>query len=567
MLIKMYCRNHFIHIWPVSTPTFWLNRTFLIKMEEILYIRLASRILPVILRSHEFHFSQHFVQDSMKRALLTWLGTADMKALTAAEQTNLGPLRQVISEKGFDIVYIMSNRKHDETKQCVDILKKWRKKLHIEEFQYDFTNPTDYELVLKYTEQTLTSIRSRLPSEVALTFFVTPGTPIMVAVLCMMAERLPQVSLIQSTQENGVQFLNWSIPNYLTSQNIEEISRNASSDFPDNKVFRKLVLTSEIMREKHRQAINYARYNIPILILGESGTGKGEFAEGIHRASPRSSRPFISVNCGAISPGLIGSELFGAEKGSFSGAVKRIIGKFEAAEHGTIFLDEIGEMPLDQQVNLLKVLDNKEITPIGMLPKTVDVRIIAATNRNLRQMVSDGTFREDLYYRLSVAMIYLPPFRERGPDLLLAANEALTYANHEIFEDACSEYKEFSTDVKLFISAQEWPGNYREIRNVMIRAVLNATGKILTVSDMQAAMMLDMRAADKNVGSGFELPPYTSDGSFNLDDALKAVTKHYIEQALKDAGGRKTKAYSLLGLGSYQTLSDRMKKCGIEGLE
>lgn len=499
----------------------------------------------------------------MKRALLTWLGTADVKALTAAEQTNPGPLKQVISEKGFDTLYIMSNREHELTKQCVDILRKWNKKLRIEVFQYHFANPTDYELVLKYTQQTLTLILQQPDSKEALTFFVTPGTPIMVAVLCMMAERLPQVSLIQSTQENGVKFLNWSIPNYLTQNNIEKISRNASIEFPDDKAFRKLVLTSEIMREKRKQAIHYARFNIPILILGESGTGKEEFAYGIHSASPRSKKPFIPVNCGAISPTLIGSELFGAEKGTFSGAIKKIIGKFEAADQGTIFLDEIGEMPLDQQVNLLRVLDKNEITPIGGLPQSVNVRIIAATNRNLRQMVNDGTFREDLYYRLSVAMIYLPPFRERGPDLLLAANEALDYANHEIFKEAESEYKEFSTDVKLFISAQKWPGNYREIRNVMIRAVLNATGKILTVADMQAAMMLDVRSTDKNTSNVFELPQYTSDGSFKLDDALKAVEKHYIELALRDANHKKTKAAQLLGIDNYQILTPRMKEYGL----
>ena len=511
----------------------------------------------------EILVTQHFVQNIMKRALLTWLGTADVEALTAPEQMNPGPLRQVVSEKGFDVVYIMSNRKHDLTKQCIDILEKWDKKLKIEVFQYDFANPTDYELVLKYTQQTLTSILPRIDTKDSLTFFVTPGTPIMVAVLCLMAERLPQVSLVQSTKENGVKFLNWSIPNYLTQTKIEKIAENTSTEFPDNNVFKRLVLSSEIMREKQRQAIHYSRLNIPILILGESGTGKGEFADCIHKSSQRSSGPFISVNCGAISPTLIGSELFGAEKGAFSGAFQKIIGKFEAAEHGTIFLDEIGEMPLDQQVNLLKVLDKKEITPIGGLPKTVDVRIIAATNRNLRQMVREGSFREDLYYRLTVAVITLPPFRERGQDLILAANEALAYANHSIFGNVESEYKEFSADVRLFISAQEWLGNYREIRNVMIRAVLNATGKILTVPDMQEAMMLDMGAEKGNAEGGFELPPYTSDGSFKLDKALKAVEKHYIELALRDANHKKTKAAQLLGIDNYQVLSSRMKEYGL----
>ncbi len=499
----------------------------------------------------------------MKKALLTWLGTADVNALKAEEQTNSGPLRQVISERGFDIVYIMSNREHDLTKQCVDILKKWNKRLQIEIYQYDFTDPTDYELVLKYTEETLVEILPKVEyTKGALTFFATPGTPIMVAVLLLMAERLPQVSLIQSTMENGIKHVKWSLPNYLTQEKIDKIATNSSATFPDFKTFENFVGSSDIMREKVNQALRYACLKYPVLLFGETGTGKEIFAKLIHEASHRSGNEPVAVNCGAIPSGLIESTLFGAKDGAFTGSKGRLKGKFEEADGGTIFLDEIGELPLEQQVKFLRVLNDYEITPVGEESKKVNVRVIAATNRNLPQMVRDGTFREDLYYRLRVAVITLPPLRERSQDILLAADLFLANANEEICKSK-NEYKEFSTEAKLFISSQKWPGNFRELNSVIYAAVINSREKTLTVSDMQAAMMLDVGTTDKNTSSVFELPQYTSDGSFKLDDALKAVEKHYIELALRDANHKKTKAAQLLGIDNYQILTPRMKEYGL----
>lgn len=499
----------------------------------------------------------------MKRALLTWLGTADVNALTAAEQTNPGPLKQVISEKGFDTVYIMSNRKHELTKQCVDILKKWNKRLKIEIFQYDFTDPTDYELVLQCTQKTLVEILPKVEyTKGALTFFATPGTPIMVAVFLLMAERLPQVSLIQSTIEHGVKYVKWSLPVYLSPEKVAKIVEDTSEEIPDYQFFRDLVFSSEIMREKTSQALRYAHVNIPVLILGETGTGKEEFARRIHKASHRTG-DFIAVNCGAIPDNLIESELFGTSRNAYTGASDQP-GKFELADSGTIFLDEIGELPLKQQVKLLRVIQEKSNTRVGPQNKSrkLDVRIIAATNRNLAQMVREGTFREDLFYRLAIAVITLPPLRERGQDILLAADAALTMANMQIYGKVQKDYKEFSNDVKLFISSQEWPGNFREINSVVLRAVLNSSGKTLTVSDIQEAM-LDMGGDNRGEGCSFELPPYTSDGSFKLDDALKAVEKHYIELALRDANHKKTKAAQLLGIDNYQILTPRMKEYGL----
>jgi len=177
-------------------------------------------------------------------------------------------------------------------------------------------------------------------------------------------------------------------------------------------------------------------------------------------------------------------------------------------------------------------------------------------------MVKEGTFREDLFYRLAIAVITLPPLRERGQDVFIAADAALANANKMIYGDETKEYKNLSKDVKLFIASEKWFGNFRELNSVVLRAVINTPGKLLTVQDMQEAM-LDTGATAQETEVTFGLPKYTSDYTFNLAEALKTVEKHYIELALRDAQQKKTKAAKLLGLDNYQTLSSRMKNYGL----
>ena len=492
---------------------------------------------------------------------MTWLGTADKNILTAPDQSELGPLRQVVEEKGFDTICLMSNRTPEITDQCVAALKKWKKKIQIKVFQYKDFDPTDYELVLKYTEETLCSILPETGNEEGvLTFFATPGTPMMVAVLCLMAERLPNVSLIQTSKESGVKYVKWSTPNFLTERKVKQIEEASSAETPD--CFRDLVVSSETMRVLLSQALRYARYNIPVLLLGETGTGKSMIAERIHNASKRTGK-FVSVNCGAIPENLLEGELFGSAKGAYTGASDKK-GKIAEADKGTLFLDEIGEMPLTQQVKLLQVLQEKKVTRLGEnTPRDIDVRIVAATNRNLQQMVRDGTFREDLFYRLAVAMLKMPPLRDRGAaDIIKAAENSLLTANRMLFESRAKEYKSFSENVRLFISSQKWPGNFRELNSVILRAVLNSPGKELTVQDIRDAMLDDSGMPCEDEGAPV-LPQYRSDGQFNLEDALNRVEKHYIELALKDADRKKTEAARLLGIKNYQNLSTRMKKYGL----
>jgi DNA-binding NtrC family response regulator len=228
----------------------------------------------------------------------------------------------------------------------------------------------------------------------------------------------------------------------------------------------------------------YARTDLPVLILGEPGTGKDLVAEALWALSSRASQPFIRLNCANLGAELAGSELFGHLKGSFTGAERTRPGKFKAAHRGTLFLDEVGDLPLEVQPRLLRALDQGEIEPVGGdKPVKVDVRLIAATNQNLPRLIALGKFRQDVYDRLAVLVIRLPPLRERGEDILFLANFFL--------QKEASRYqrriRDFSEAAQRRLQAYHWPGNVRELRNVVTRAVLFSQGPLIQVTDLHFA--------------------------------------------------------------------------------
>lgn len=240
--------------------------------------------------------------------------------------------------------------------------------------------------------------------------------------------------------------------------------------------FKEIVGTSDCMQEVLENVKIVGTSDISVLILGESGTGKELIAQSIHRLSLRKQKPFVAVNCAALPANLIESELFGHEKGSFTGATDKRIGKFEQGNEGTVFLDEIGELPLELQVKLLRVLQEKEIESVGGRTKKVDVRIIAATNRNLEEEIAAGRFRLDLYYRINIFPVMLPPLRERKEDIV-------ALAKHFVNIYARKEKKEITGVAEHVIQAlinYNWPGNIRELENIIARAVLLTNGPVVT---------------------------------------------------------------------------------------
>jgi len=290
-----------------------------------------------------------------------------------------------------------------------------------------------------------------------------------------------------------------------------------------------IIGNSNKMREVFQMISQVSKSNATVLVRGESGTGKELVANSIHYNSLRAANPFIKVNCAAMPANLIESEFFGHEKGSFTGAIRQKLGKFELAHKGTIFLDEIGSIDLDVQVKLLRVLQEKAFERVGG-QKTIasDVRIVAATNKNLEQAVEQEVFRSDLYYRLNVFPIYLPPLRERKTDILLLADHFLErYAGEN-----SKSIKRFSTPAIDMLMDYHWPGNVRELENCIERAVL---------------------LCEEGVVHSYHLPPTLQTGSesntlpaLSLEDAVASLEREMIIDALKNTRGNTTKAAHLL---------------------
>ncbi|HSM85080.1 MAG TPA: sigma-54 dependent transcriptional regulator [Candidatus Limnocylindrales bacterium] len=287
-----------------------------------------------------------------------------------------------------------------------------------------------------------------------------------------------------------------------------------------------------------------------VLIYGESGTGKELVARAVHACSPRSAGPFVSINCGAFPETLLESELFGYVKGAFTGASQNKRGLFEVASGGTIFLDEISEMSVSMQVKLLRVLQERTIRPVGGTQETaIDVRVIAATNKDLRDMVAANTFREDLYYRVSVIPIHVPPLRERREDVeLLAGHFLKKYANA-----AQKSILRINQGALAVLRNHDWPGNVRQLENAIERAVAMETGEELRV-EMEIERPRARAAAAASNGH-----PHLTQEGVDLESYVAGIERSLIEQALNQSGGVQTRAAELLKV-SYRSFRHLVKK-------
>src|ERR1700722_6194274 len=273
----------------------------------------------------------------------------------------------------------------------------------------------------------------------------------------------------------------------LTSDNVLKLKRLEAEnrDLRQRVGKHEIVHSGEAMRRVMAQVDRVAASEARVCILGETGTGKELIARALHDRSPRRNQPFITLNCAAVPGELIESELFGHEKGSFTGAAARHIGKFEQAHHGTLFLDEIGDMPLTMQAKLLRVLEEGEIERVGGdKPIAVDVRVVVATHRNLEEQVRQGTFREDLYHRIFVFPVVLPPLRERSEDIRVLAE----HFSKQLAEQNSWKPKAFAPEAVEALQNYSWPGNVRELRNVIERVLLLATGDTIDAQAVARAL-------------------------------------------------------------------------------
>lgn len=302
----------------------------------------------------------------------------------------------------------------------------------------------------------------------------------------------------------------------------------------DQHNFGKIVGNAPAMQTIYRTIEKVAQGDSSVIIYGESGTGKELVAHAIHHASPRRERAFVRVNCGALAEGVLESELFGHERGAFTGAVKRKKGRFELADGGSIFLDEIGDIPLATQVKLLRVLQDREFERVGGEETlTVDVRVIAATNKNLQDEIGKGNFREDLYYRLHIIPIHLPPLRKRKEDIPLLIEHFITKVGHQL---NMPNIKIENTAVRQLME-YDWPGNIRELENVLERAAVLCENARITASELPFFGQEEMTSLD--VGSRDRL---------DLTQSLEKLERQLIEQALEESAGVKTEAARILGI-------------------
>jgi DNA-binding NtrC family response regulator len=302
------------------------------------------------------------------------------------------------------------------------------------------------------------------------------------------------------------------------------------------------------MQDVFEQIKRVADTDATVLITGESGTGKELVAGAIHRRSRRRSGPFSAINMAAVPDTLVESELFGHVKGAFTGAASERAGRFEVADGGTLFIDEIGDLRLTSQAKLLRVLESRSITPVGGNgSKTVDVRVLAATNKQLEAMVADGDFREDLYYRINVVMIPLPPLRERRDDIPVLIRHFLA----ELCETYDQSLPEMEEELEEYLVTYDWPGNVRQLRNCMESMMVMADSQRLTLDDLPA-MVRDNQTRPE---ASFEIP-----SGVTLEDLERAA----ISQALRRFDDNRTRAARSLGI-SVRTLQRKLKRWRVSG--
>jgi two-component system response regulator HydG len=308
--------------------------------------------------------------------------------------------------------------------------------------------------------------------------------------------------------------------------------------------FSRIIGTSPAIKELFETLSMVAPTEATILLLGESGTGKELVANAIHQNSPRREKPYVKVNCAALPETLLESELFGHEKGAFTGATGKKKGRFELADGGTIFLDEIGEMSLSTQTKILRVLQEREFEPVGGTKTIkVDVRIIAATNKQLEQEVSKGRFREDLYYRINVVPITIPPLRERSEDIPLLAGHFLRIYS----EKNKRAIRGFEPGVMQAFMQHSWPGNVRELENIVERMVIMSRGDTVGLNDLPPALASHQQEEGRT-------PSPTS---------LRDVERETIVKTLRQTGGNRTKTAAILGI-TRKTLQNKIKEYAID---
>lgn len=502
----------------------------------------------------------------MTTVLLAWIGRTDLRASEGVPDVGAGPISQAMESRAYDRALLLSTDDAGTTERYLAWLR-GRVPSLIATKHVSLRSPTDFGDIYHAAVAACQQVLVENGGPVDLVFHLSPGTPAMAAIWMILGKTRFPATLIESSKQQGVKIASVPfdisadfLPDVLQARD-ERLRRSSAEPPPDAPEFADIIHRSPVMARLIQRARRVASRNVPILIEGESGTGKELLARAIHRASPRHGGPFIAVNCGAIAKELLESELFGHERGAFTGAAVARPGYFEAASGGTLLLDEVGELPLEAQVKLLRVLQQGEVVRVGATsPRVVDVRIVAATNRTLVEEIAKGRFREDLFYRLAVAVLLIPPLRERGGDLALLLKRLWEVVEREASGEPGFEAKHLSAGAQNAFKSHAWPGNVRELLNTLRRAALWTEGTTVTADDAREAILPAVNVApDAILGR-----PLGTDASVSLPSLIDEVERHYLQRAMLEAHGNKKKAAELLGLPSYQTLTNWLRRHGLE---
>jgi transcriptional regulator with PAS, ATPase and Fis domain len=502
----------------------------------------------------------------MSRVLLAWIGHTDLRAPESQEK---GPIAEALAALSFDRAVLLSNYTKDADKERVKVYERWLKKqtkTDIVVRHDEFPGPTDYGRIYEAVLGAVAWTLEKYGKNTKLTFHLSPGTPAMTAIWIIVAKTRFEAQLIESSRQQGV--VTVDVPFELAAEFIpaavkqtsEDLARLAEGQRPEEPKFGDILHRSAVMKNVVRRARQAAPFSEPIYIEGASGTGKQLLAEAIHQESPRKGKPFVEVNCGSIPKELFESSFFGHKKGAFTGADRDQKGYFEQASGGTLFLDEVGELSLEHQVKLLRAIQQKKVRPVGATADVpIDVRIISATNRTLLDEVREGRFREDLYYRLAILTLRLPPLRDREGDLGYLIDKLLEKINAEHAGRPGAVQKKLSVAGKNLLLRHDWPGNVRELEGTLRRAYIWSKGATVDDDELRDALL----GAPHKKGASEVLGRPLGDG-FDIADVLHEVGHHYLTRAMKEADGNKTKAAALVGLASYQTLKGWLEKYGVE---
>ena len=525
-----------------------------------------------------------------RKVLVQWIGHSDLRALAESlsparkkklleriqsepgKAGDLGPTKTLLNKHDFDEVRLLSNYDREWNTRFQSWLGAPSTMVEVE-----LDKPTNYAAIFGIADCELAALKkSETWSQTDLCLHLSPGTPTMAAIWLLLGKtRYP--ATFYETSRDGSAWVS-DIPFELIDV-IPEVLKNPdahlqhlASEAPSEiEGFEHIVGDSRAIRDAVGRAKRAAMRSISVLLLGESGTGKELFATAIRKSSARRDKPYRAINCAALSKTLLESELFGHKKGAFTGADQDRKGAFEAVDGGTLFLDEVGECDLETQAKLLRVLQPvtdegaavRKVTRLGEeKERTVDVRIIAATNRDLRKAISDGTFREDLYYRLAAVTITLPTLRDRKSDIPKLAEQMLGQLNHQFqLEEPSYRHKSFSPSAIAFVKNHHWPGNIRQLYNVLVQSAVFSDGDKIGRHELAAAL-----GEMQDIGDSHDLAATRPLGDgFDLDEHLNNLQRSYLRRAMEEANGVKSAAARLLGMSSYQTLDAQLKRLGVTG--